>query len=244
MSKFISDSLVVFEIEIRRVRNAPLAYLLSGWIAPLGLLWFSFAVVGDARDGAADLRLISGGIIFGFGLLNLNTTSQFLMYDRFMNSLKLLIVSPVRPLSYALGLMAFSLVMSTPTAATVLIIGQFFTDIRVSALLIPILILIACSMTSLGLLIGSWAPSWETGGMLSQLAGLVLALMSPVFYPIDRLPLAIRWVAYVSPYTYAGVAMRRSMSGDADVLAPAVILAILAAAAFVFGVRGFRWRTA
>lgn len=134
--------------------------------------------------------------------------------------------------------------MSVPTAAILLFIGALVADVHFSPLVIPLLFLTACSMTGIGLLIGSWAPSWETGGMLAQLIGLVLALMSPVFYPIDRIPEAIRWIAYVSPYTNAGIAVRDVLSDSSVALLPAAMLAIMAVTAFILGVKGFRWRVA
>ena len=159
--------------------------------------------------------------------------------------MKLVVVSPVHPISYAAGILTFSVLQSLATAAVILSFAPLFgIDITLSFWLIPLLLLTAVSMTGIGVIIGTWAPSIELGGMLANTFGILIVLLSPVYYPIDRLSEWLRWLARLSPYTHAGEAINRVLSGQGGFEREVLILAGITLAGLVTGLLGLRWREA
>lgn len=78
--------------------------------------------------------------------------------------------------------------------------------------------------------------------MLANTAGILLTLLSPVYYPIERLPEWLRWVARLSPYTHAGQAVNAILSGHGGFAGEALLLFAITVVGVVGGVAGLRWR--
>ena len=169
--------------------------------------------------------------------------AQFILFERFNNEMKLVIVSPIHPLSYAAGIVTYSVLQSLVTAAVILSFAPLFgIDITLSFWLVPLLLLTAVSMTGMGIVIGTWAPSMELGGMLANTFGILVVMLSPVYYPIDRLSEWLQWLARLSPYTHAGEAMNRVLSGQGGFGREVLILAGITVVGLTLGIAGLRWR--
>ncbi len=163
--------------------------------------------------------------------------------ERFNNTLKLVITSPVHPLSYAAGVVAFSLLLGMFTGAAVLSFSPVVgIDIHLSWWLVPVLALTSLSLTGIGLIIATWVPSAEVGNVMANMAGIMVTMLSPVYFPIERLPHWLRWVVRFSPYTHAGAAVDGILSGRGGYGHEVVYLALITAAGLVVGVMGLRWR--
>ena len=184
MRKFMSDALVIFEIESLKARAWWPFYLLSVVMFPIGTLYFAKWLI---PPGAADLvgtRLMTGSLVFALGLMTVNNLAQVMLWERFNFTLKLVITSPVHPLSYALGIVAFSLVQGMITAAVVLSFAPVVNiDIHLDWWLIPVLLLTSLSLTGLGVVIATWSPSQEMGNVLANTVGIMVTIVSPVYFP-------------------------------------------------------------
>jgi len=243
MRKFLSDALVVFEIEIRKTRAWAAGYFLSIVVAPMGFLLFAKALIPPGMGGEVGTRLITGSLVFGLGLMTVNNLAQSMLWERFNAMLKLVITSPVHPLSYALGAVAFSVVQGMVTAAVVLSFAPLVgIPVHLDWWLLPVLFLTALSTTGIGIILATWSPSLEVGGMLANTFGILLTLLSPVYYPIERLPEWLRWGARLSPYTHAGEAVDRILAGRNDFGLEALLLLAITAVGLSIGVAGLRWR--
>lgn len=243
MRKFLSDALVVFEIEIRKVRAWGPMYFLSVVVAPLGFLLFAKALLPPGLSGPVATRLITGSLVFGIGMMTVNNLAQVMLWERFTLTLKLIVTSPIHPLSYALGVVAFSVAQGMVTAGVVLSFAPLVgIHVHLSLWLVPVVLLTAISMTGLGMVIATWSPSMETGGMMANLLGIMLTILSPVYYPIDRLPEWLRWVARFSPYTHAGQAVQSILSGRGGFGGEALLLLAITIVGLSFGAAGLRWR--
>jgi ABC-type multidrug transport system permease subunit len=117
-------------------------------------------------------------------------------------------------------------------------------DIHLSPWLVPLILLTTLSMTGIAVTIATWAPAWEVANLLANLLGLLVTLLSPVYYPIERLPEWLRWVARLSPYTHAGEAINRVLSGQGGFEREALLLAAITLVGLAIGVAGLRWREA
>jgi len=243
MSKVVADAWVVFQIEALRFRAWVLFYVFSIVVAPVGLLLFAKALTPPGFD--VGTRLMTGSLVFGLGMMTVNNLSQQMQQERFTFQLKLVVTSPVHRLSYAGGIIAYSVAQAVITAVVVLGFGPIFgIDIHLSPWLVPLILLTTLSMTGIAVTIATWAPAWEVANLLANLLGLLVTLLSPVYYPIERLPEWLRWVARLSPYTHAGEAINRVLSGQTGFEREALLLAAITLVGLAIGVAGLRWREA
>lgn len=243
MRKFASDALVIFEIETLKARAWWPFYLLSIIMFPIGTLYFAKALIPPGAESLVGTRLMTGSLVFALGLMTVNNLAQIMLWERFNQTLKLVITSPVHPLSYASGIVMFALVQGMITAAVVLSFAPIVDiEIALSWWLIPVLMLTSLSLTGLGVIIATWSPTQEMGNILANMIGILITLLSPVYFPIERLPHWLRWVVRFSPYTHAGEAVDRILSGRTDFGREVLYLALITGAALAVGVAGLRWR--
>src|SRR4030067_3453702 len=99
MPRSISDAALIAWMEALKIRASPAAFVLSIVIAPLGFLLFAKALTPPGFD--IGVRLVTGSLVFGLGIMTVNNLAQFVLAERFNNEMKLVVVSPVHPLSYA-----------------------------------------------------------------------------------------------------------------------------------------------
>lgn len=243
MMKFLSDANTVFEIQLLKIRSWWPFYILTIVMFPIGTLYFAKWLVPPGAQEAVGTRLMTGSLVFALGLMTVNNLSQILLYERFNHTLKLVITSPVHPLSYGAGVIAFSLTQGMMTAAAVLAFSPVVgIDIHLDWWLIPVLILTSLSLTGVGLIIATWSPSQEVGNVLANTIGIMVTLLSPVYFPIGRLPEGLQWVARFSPYTHAGEAVDLILSGEGGFGREVSYLAAITAVGLAMGVAGLRWR--
>lgn len=243
MAKAASDALAIFQLEFLKMRVWLPFYAFNIIVAPIGLLLFAKALTPPGFGGSVEVRLVTGSLVFGLGAMTVNNLAQLLAQERFTFQQKLVMTSPVHPLSYAGGVVAYAVVQAVVTAAVVLSFAPAFDiDIHLSLWLAPLILLTTLSMTGIAVTIATWAPTWEIGNLLANVMGLMVTLLSPVYYPIERLPEWLRWVARLSPYTHAGNAINDVLSGYAVPEREVLVLAAITVAGILIGVAGLRWR--
>ena len=150
---------------------------------------------------------------------------------------------PVAKIAYVLGSLAHLCVVGS--VSVVVLFGFAMTrgiDVRIAWTILPVLVLAVLVMVGLVLFIVSFAPSLDTANMSASTLGLVLAVMSPVYYTMEQAPLLIRWFGYVSPLRYAADGISASLSGSTDVLFEMAVLAGFALVSMALGLWKLPWR--
>lgn len=240
MPRAVEDAALITWMEALKIRASPAAFFLSIVIAPLGFLLFAKAMVPPGFD--IGVRLVTGSLVFGLGLMSVNLLAQFILAERFNDEMKLVVASPVHPLSYMGGVTAYSVAQSLVTASVMLSFAPIFgIHIHLSFWLVPLILLTALSMTGIAIVIGTWSSTMEAGNMLANTFGIIVVMLSPVYYPIERLPEWLEWVARLSPYTHAGRAINSVLSGEGGFGVEMLILTGITAVGLTVGALGLRW---
>ncbi len=244
MLKFLSDALVVYQIQMLKTRSWLPGYILTVLIVPIGTLYFAKALIPPGTEDAVGTRLVTGSLVFGIGLMTVNNLAQLMLFERFALMLKLMVTSPISRFSYALGVTAFSLSQGLITAGVLLALAPTLVgvDVHLDWRLIPVLVLTSLSLTGVGIIIATWCPSQEIGGMLANTFGIMVTILSPVYYPLSRLPDWLQVVVHFSPYTYAGSAVDAILSGSGGAEMDALYLAGITLVGVTAGSLGMRWR--
>lgn len=241
MSRAFSDTLTVAWMEWLRMKTILwiVTFILLLW--PLSMLFFARHLVPEGIDVGP--RLIAGSIVFTLGLSTVNNTAQTVVFSRFANQLKLLVASPVHPYAWAAGMLSVRVLQAMVFSLVLLLLAPVFgINIHLSLWFLPVALLTALSMVGMGLVIGTWSPNQMVGNQLSQMIGILVVIVSRIYFPVSRLPDWIEPVARLSPYTYAANVLDAILSGRGGFYGDLTILAAITLGGLALGLAGMRWR--
>jgi ABC-type multidrug transport system permease subunit len=239
--KPVKDAALIARVYLLMMQREWYIYVLLMALFPLAILVFARYLTPEGIQPSQ--RLIAGSIVFGLGISTVNGMTQMITNDRFMFRQKLFVAAPVHHLSYAAGLVFFGSIQGITNAAIILLFAPLFgITVHLSLWLVPIGLLTALSLTGVALVLGTWAPSAQSGNLLANTVGILVVMLSPIYYPLSRLPEWLQIPARLSPYTYAGEALDRVLSGTGGFHGEIAVLAAITVAGMVIGIAGMRWR--
>lgn len=197
---------------------------------------------------------IVGGVLFtvlftGNGMLN---DCAYLRLERQLQ--QVFVVSPVRPLTYLLGMALSELAFALPALLlfVAILAGVHPFGVAAAFLLVGVILLTWLMSTTLGFLISTFFRQLREIWPIGTLVFSTLSVLPPIFYPIAVIPAAWRWAAFLAPSTFAGqladyaVGLPVSNGFAPGALgSPLVDLAGLVGATVLFGLAAMylsRWR--
>lgn len=241
MGKFLQDVQTVMEMKFLFLLRGWYWFLIRPLVFPLGVLFWLRVMVPD--DPVGNTRVLAGAIIFGVSISTANMLSQQIVLDRYLGRLKLLITMPISKSAYALGVLIFSAVQAVPIVVVLLAFSPIVdVDLDLTWHFFPLIVAAVLGISGIAMLIGSYAPSMEVGGIMSNLFSVVLVMVSPVFFTMDQAPLVLKIVGWVSPMRYAADGIMKSISGQGDVWVELAVLTGSAAGMLALGLWKLRWR--
>lgn len=218
--------------------------LINTLLAPLAILAVvTFASKGTllpvAAVGALIMNMVSSGTSLQQDLSHLKND---------MRLQDMIVSSPTSSLVYVIGMAISEIVYSIPTIAFLIILNVIFVKVTLigGVVLFLDMATIFTFSISLGFFLSTFTSdiiqSWGFSGILSPL----LTTIPPVYYPITYIPFPYRYLAYLSPTTYASeIAQSQTgfynLSASGFAIAWIVLLGITAALTFL-ALRRSRWR--
>lgn len=195
--------------------------------------------------GDTAVFMIPGTLCLMLCLVTVVLTSMSMAKEREMGTLETLLAAPVAPWEVLLGktvpyvmlgMIDLPLVLGVAYLMGVPIRGPLW-EIALAAFVF------VCTTVSAGFLVSSYAGSQQQamlGGFLFLFPSIQL---SGVIYPIENMPKAIAWIAYLNPLRYFVIVIRHLMlkGGDLGMLLPNLAaMAALGAAALLWAGHRFR----
>jgi len=240
MTRWLRDAHVVFSMEARRFLKDWQGFAINSLIASATFIMLHLMM---APPPETEVQLLAGAIVFAVGMQSVNVTGSVLVSERFEGQMTLFRTSPMSRGSYVAGVTVASALTALLTAAVVLAVAAVAgAEFQPSVLLLPLLIMTALALPGFAVLIATHVRTAQSGYMLSSAVGILVVLVSPIFYPIDRLPEWLQWVARLSPFTHAGQAFREVLTGGSSVLLPVVVLLAFMVVTNGLGIARMRWR--
>jgi ABC-2 type transport system permease protein len=158
-------------------------------------------------------------------------TSIAIAREKETGSMEVLLVSPIKPVTIILSKTAPYFVLSLFNLATVLLLSVFVLNVPIVGsfgLLIGLTLIFIFTCLSLGVLISIVAPSQIVAMLVSAVIGMLLTLMlSGMMFPIENLPLILRWISNIIPAKWFIEAARAVMIQGSGISAIAKELTIL-----------------
>lgn len=218
--------------------------LVNTLLAPLSIL----AVVTFASHGALLPVAAEGALIMNMVSSGTSMQADLSHLKNDMRLQDMVVSSPTGPGTYIFGMALSQIVYSIPTLSLLIIFNVLFVKVTVlGALVIALdMALIFSFSVSLGFFLSTISTdiiqTWAFAGILSP----ILSTIPPVYYPISYIPMPYRYLAYISPTTYAAqIAQNAAGFASLSTSQLAIYWMILIVITILFGyiaLRRSRWR--
>jgi ABC-2 type transport system permease protein len=199
--------LIAYMTGILWLRRNPVSLFFSA-ISPFSLLFVLFIVSNGqylqfALSGSLVMALVGYGLALGQDISFYKT--EYKIQDVF-------VASPVTALTYMTGLALSQILFGLPALMVLtFIIAYLGTSISVLPLLILTIFLIWGAMSAIGFFLSSHMLHMRNATQIISFVNVILAVLPPVFYSIERLPLELQYIAYAVPTTHASLMLQYIM---------------------------------
>jgi ABC-2 type transport system permease protein len=152
--------------------------------------------------------------------------------DRYINDV---LSAPMRPWEVNLGLSMGGVVRALAIGISLLVAALLVTDVpvREPLVLVVAIALVMVLFSSLGVVVGVYAETWDQAGFVNNIVILPLSFLGGVFYSVDVLDSPWQEISHVNPIFYLINAVRYGFLGTSDV---PIGLALGVTAAFALAV--------
>jgi ABC-2 type transport system permease protein len=199
--------LIAYMTGILWLRRNPVSLFFSA-ISPFSLLFVLFIVSNGqylqfAISGSLVMALVGYGLALGQDISFYKT--EYKIQDVF-------VASPVTALTYMTGLALSQILFGLPALMVLTFITAYLgTSISVLPLLILTIFLIWGAMSAIGFFLSSHMLHMRNATQIISFVNVILAVLPPVFYSVERLPLELQYIAYAVPTTHASLMLQYIM---------------------------------
>ncbi len=220
--------------------------IISSVMSPIiWLLVFGAGLGGSLSVQGLDYQqFIFGGILVQTFLFSSLFYGAYLVWDRKIDVLKAVLVSPLSRSSIFLGKVFGGVTISLMEAIIVLLFGYLIGMNYSAGVFVLALVLVALAsagLTALGLAVGSFMESPEGFQLLSSLVLFPLFFLSGALFPINNLKGPLGFLAAIDPVTYIVDILRNVLTGIHyfDPMLDLAALAVFIVGANIIGVWAF-----
>jgi ABC-2 type transport system permease protein len=185
---------------VYEMRNYP-AVLIITVLSPLSFLTLIFFISGGT--------LLAVGIVGGL-IMSMFSAGTSLQSDlsHLKNDFKLqdmVVASPTRASIYVVGMAISELIYASPALAILSLLFAMFVHVELVAVLgiIAVMMMMFLMSISLGFVLATFSSDIVQSFAFTRLLSLLFTTLAPVYYPVTFIPLPWRYLAYLSPTTYA-----------------------------------------
>ena len=197
------------------------------------------SLIGEAIAGGFIMSMFSAGVGLQGDLSHLK--NDFKLQD-------MVVSSPTTWQTYMFGMAISEIVYSFPALVVLVVLAYYYMPLTaVGALsLVGVLLLMFLTSVAIGFTLSTFSTDIVQSFAFSRLISTLFSTIPPVYYPITYIPLPYRYLAYLSPTTYAAELAQNaagylSLEPAAITLDWAILIAVTAVLFFV--ARGkSRWR--
>lgn len=225
------------------MKNYPVT-LVNTLLAPVSILVIITLVshgslVSVALTGALIMAMVTSGIGLQADLSHIK--NDFKMQD-------MVVSSPTSAFTYMLGMAVSELVYSIPALLVLTVLAILFIKATVVAafIIIAVMILSFIFSIALGFFLSTFTTDVVQNYAFIGILSIILTTIPPVYYPITYIPLPYRYIAYLSPTTYAAQIAQNAIGQLAltplSLAGDWIILIAIAIVLFVLSIKKSRWR--
>jgi len=228
---------------VYEMRNFPIV-LINTVLSPLSFLLVIVFVshgslLGEAILGGFIMSMFSAGVGLQGDLSHLK--NDFKLQD-------MVVSSPTTWQTYMFGMAISEIVYSLPALVVLVVLAYYFMNLSVAGVLVFLGVLFLMFFTSIaiGFTLSTFSTDIVQSFAFSRLISTLFSTIPPVYYPITYIPLPYRYIAYLSPTTYAAELAQNAagylpLSFAGSVL-DWIVLVVVTVVLFVLAGTKARWR--
>lgn len=228
---------------VYEMRNYPIV-LLNTVLSPLSFLLIIVLVsrgglIGEAVEGGFVMSMFSAGVGLQADLSHLK--NDFKLQD-------MVVSSPTHWMTYMFGMAISEIIYSLPAILVLSVLAYYFVHFTPAGILafVGVLVLMFLTSVAIGFTLSTFSSDIVQSFAFSRLISTLFSTVPPVYYPITYIPLPYRYLAYLSPTTYAAELAQNAagflqLSSYAQVSDWGILLVVTAILLIVAG-RKARWR--
>ncbi len=172
--------------------------------------------MGFLVPGVDFTQFMFPGIIGMTVLMNSFMSGVSVVWDREFGFLKEVLVAPISRTSVAIGKTLGSTTIAMLQGAIILLFAPLIgVSLSASTLLalIPLMLLLAASMSSMGILLATRIKSMQAFQVVMQMLMFPMIFLSGVFFPVEGLPAWMNVLVKLNPATYGIAPIRQVILG-------------------------------
>ena len=242
-SRFSQFFAAVLVNSLYEMRNYPVV-LVNTVLSPLSfLVLITFVtqgkLLGVAIEGSFIMSMFSSGMSLQSDLSHLK--NDFKLQD-------MVVSSPTPWQIYVLGLATSELVYSAPALTVLGVLAAIYIHFSLIGALefLAILALMFVASVAVGYTFATFSSDIVQSFAFSRLLSTLFSTIPPVYYPITYIPLPFRYLAYLSPTTYAAELAQNAGGylalSSTTVAIDWIVLIVVSAALFLIASTKARWR--
>jgi ABC-2 type transport system permease protein len=201
------------------------------FLAFLGMGFGKGTSIPGIPEGVGYVSFLAPGIIGMTLLFSATFAGLSVLWDREFGFLKEIMVAPVSRIAIVLGRTAGGLTIAILQAVIIMISGVFLgmsmPSLQGFLLSLIFMLLIAATFIGLGLAFASKMKDMSGFSLIMNFLIFPLFFLSGALFPLDRLPWAVKLLAFINPLTYGVDGLRFSLIG-LSTLSPVIDLVVLA----------------
>jgi ABC-2 type transport system permease protein len=161
--------------------------------------------------------------------------------------LKRVLATPIRPYQFVIANIITRLIIAVIQALFFIVVGVLLFKVTIVGsffLIIPIVILGAIMFLGLGFTISGLSKTTESVPAFANLIVFPMLFLSGVFFPLENMPVWLRYISKILPLTYFSEALRNVMTkgaGVADIYPDLIVIVIWAIILVALAVLTFRF---
>ena len=174
-------------------------------------------VIGVMAGGVDVLQFMYPGIVAQAVLATSLFSGLSVVSDRKSGFLREILVAPVSRAGIVLGKICGAVAVALLQVMVLLLVAPLVgvaVDAGVVLRLVPVVTILSFALSSLGILIASFARSEQGFQLLMQMLVFPMIFLAGVFFPVDRVPLWMEVLSKLNPVTYGVDAMRQAFLGS------------------------------
>jgi ABC-2 type transport system permease protein len=190
--------------------------VISAIISPIIWLVIFGAGLGPSISGINYQEFIFGGVLVQTFLFSSLFYGAYLVWDRKIDVLKSVLVSPLSRPSIFMGKVLGGVTISLMESAIVLVFGYLIGiqfSLSVFIIVMAIVAIASAGLTAFGLTVGSFMESPEGFQLLSTAVLFPLFFLSGALFPIKNLTGPLAFLALIDPVTYIVDLLRGVLTG-------------------------------
>jgi ABC-2 type transport system permease protein len=174
-------------------------------------------IIGTMTPGVNFIQFMYPGIIAMTVLMSSIMSGVSMVWDREFGFLREILVAPLGRSGIVLGKATGSAAVAIVQSIVMLVLAPFLgvsLNFLMVAKLILIIIVVAMSLSGLGVLIASRMRSQQGFMIIVQIIIMPLVFLSGVFFPVNNVPAWLAVISKINPLTYGVDAIRQLFLGE------------------------------